>query len=119
MTPEEIQQIIDMLAEKLGPMAQVVWEAYVTQAGLSGIRAGLMAVALAILTLVSASLLAIFIWGIKHSKIQDDKEFCMGSAVFDGVAFVIVLVATIYVAVDAYMRLNNPAYYAIQMLLGR
>jgi hypothetical protein len=45
MTPEQIQKIVDLLAEKLGPMAEVVWAAYVRQAYLSAIQDTIMGVA--------------------------------------------------------------------------
>ena len=118
MTPDEIQKIIDMLAEKLGPMAEVVWEAYVRQAALSGLRMSVIAVVLGTLTAISGILLILFV--VFTARNQDgDRAWWGGASFCDACCFVPLLLATIWVAVDAYMRTHNPAYYAVQMLLGR
>jgi len=120
MTPEQIEQIIEMLAEKLGPMAEVVWEAYVAQAALTAMHWTLMSAVLGILTLTSLGFLIVFIGGgLNKDQSDGDREFCWASSCVDGIVFVVLLLMWLWVSVEAYMRLNNPAYYAIQMLLGR
>jgi Kef-type K+ transport system membrane component KefB len=120
MTPEQIEQVIDMLAEKLGPMAQVVWEAYLRQAALSSMRASFITAVLAILTLTCAIALGAFLYGVKvPEKDKGDHAFWGWCAAVDSLFFVAFLFTAIHIGIDAYMRIHNPAYYAIQMLLGR
>ena len=119
MTPQEVEQIIDMLAEKLGPMAQVVWEAYIAQAVLMGMRSTCIAITMGVLVVISACLLGLFVYCSITGPSGEDRDFCVGASVADALVFVVLLLGTIWVAVDAYMRVHNPGYYAIQMLLGR
>jgi len=131
VTPEQLEQIVDMLAEKLGPMAEVVWEAYIRQATLTATRWGVAAVMLGILTVVSLGFLVWFIVGtIRECRRASGSPSCEecnknidgfypSSALIDGFVFVGLLMTAVWVGIEAYMRLNNPAFYAIQMLLGR
>jgi hypothetical protein len=118
MTEEEIRKIIEMLAEKIGPMSEVVWQAYVRQAALTGMRTSIIAVVLGILAAISGGLLILFMIYVARNQ-DDDRGWWSGACFCDGLCFASLLLATIWVGVDAYMRIHNPAYYAIQMLLGR
>ena len=130
MTPQEIEQIIDMLVEKLGPMGGQVWYAYTRQAYLQGIIVGIGFLLVLALTLTA---FGISLWAVTKLKkmgarpqepaslkrAYDEDEgtyFCtLFGAAISAIAFLIPL---LLVANEA-LRLINPEYYALQMLLGR
>lgn len=130
MTPEEIQQIIDMLAEKLGPMAQVVWEAYLRQVYINVAQSGLLGLFLVIGGCVG---LLIGYKCLKQRRVMVaaranpadryshpygdtlPSEFGMGLGFGLGSGAI-----TLGLWILTYcLQVLNPQYAAIQMLLGR
>ena len=112
MTPEQIEQIIDMLAEKLGPIGGQVWSIYMRQVYVGALGALLWLVAF----LVGS---AIFVraarWVCANSKDYDKNMFAFflyAGALACGIAALCALTFGV-------LRILNPEYHAIQMLLGR
>ena len=117
MTAEQIEQIVDMLAEKLGPIGAEVWAVYVRQVYVGIAESAFVA----LLCLVGAAALS---WLTRHllrkrakagSYDQIDYEFAL-MFVLGALAFIVVVGGC---AALGLFRLLNPEYYAIQMLLGR
>lgn len=112
MTPEQIEQIIDTLAEKLGPMAVIVWQAYVRQ-----VYVNVLGGALWVVGFLAA---AFGCWALtrKCKAVKDsvDREFLTVIAYIG----VIVCVALAFCSFTFdVLKVLNPEYWAIQMLLGR
>jgi len=131
MTPQEITQIIDILAERLGPMAEVVWVAYVRQTQLHGWAwLGIAVILLAITTVCLGAVLkagrdlrqigpdAESSYEARYAAEQNRKAAESLLCCFGGVGCCS-LVLFIYACAAAMMRLANPSFYAIQALLGR
>ena len=111
MTPE---QIINLLAEKLGPMAEVVWAAYVRQVYVHAFG-GLVWALVFIGGAVLCWRLALKVQGKKWED-DIDKGFLLAGA-YAGVACCLVLAICAF-TFDV-LKILNPEYWAIQWLLGR
>ena len=112
MTPEQVEQIIEMLSEKLGPLGEHVWAVYMRQVYVDAVGALLWLVAF----LVGS---AIFVkaarWVCANSSDYDKNVFAFflyAGAMACGVAVLCALTFGV-------LRILNPEYHAIQMLLGR
>ena len=123
MTPQEIEQIIEMLAEKLGPIGGQVWGIYVRQVYVSVIAETALGI-LSLLVCVGSCLG--LVWCEKaRRRVIDKNPYSICAA--DGESMWLVVVGIIagitgFMAVSllsALFKLLNPHYYAIQMLLGR
>lgn len=119
MDPDQINEILDIFAERLGPMGTHIWEVFVRQQIISwwtGFSTAL------IMAPLGTALLA---WGIKKVRpywSQDDAPtsawIALVLAVIGGI-FTAVGTMGLIVAVFTVTQLFNPEYYAILDLLGR
>jgi uncharacterized membrane protein len=129
MTPEEIQQIIDMLAEKLGPLAQTVWEAYLKQVYIQAAQNAFLGILLIIGGCIG---LAIGYKCFKQRQVivaarksQDRYGHAYGDTIDQelgmGLGFGLGSTATVLgvFILSFCVQILNPEYTAIQMLLGR
>jgi len=123
MTPQEIEQIIDMLIEKLGPIGGQVWSIYVRQVYIQ--TAQNIAVGLLFL-LAAVGFLLGGIWSAKsylRAKNASPNHYGVGDRQAVGIIICGILGPAALVFGVIYlvstMALFNPEYYAIQMLLGR
>jgi len=112
MTPQEIAQITQVLAEKLGPLAEVVWAAYMRQ-----VYVNVLGGALWMVVLLGA---AFACWRLAR-KCQEikgslDREFEMVFAY--GGAVLCLILAFCALTFDV-LKVLNPQYWAIEALLGR
>ena len=112
MTPEQVAQIIEMLAEKLGPLGEHVWTIYVRQVYVDVVGGVLWIIAL-LIGAVAFQRLAIRARGMSSSV---DREF-MGAGAYIGIAVCILL--AFCALTFGVLKILNPEYHAIQMLLGR
>lgn len=129
MTPQEIEQIIDMLAEKLGPIGGQVWSIYVRQVYVSIVVSVLWAVlflAVGIVGMVAGILIQ---RRLKRDRAASKDPQGHWENYFDPTLYYS-SIATAYglggtglvlaaLALSECVKLLNPEYYAIQMLLGR
>ena len=123
MTPEQVEQIIEMLAEKLGPLGEHVWAIYVRQVYISVIGDMIGAV---IFLLAALGFLLGGIWcARRYTRNQEAKPHSYGVGEYQIIGLTIcgicgptALVIGI-LALSTVIRPLNPEYYAIQMLLGR
>ena len=135
MSPDEINQIIDMLQKKLGPISQTVWEAYVRQQYVIGVQQILLGVAFLIATGIGAYVIHV-IWsvlkeyqdefdakkaanptGYNGTRPDGDAEAAM--TVLVGIVAVVLFLIGAWLISDGIGHLVNPTYGAIQGLLGR
>ena len=123
MTPQEIEQIINTLVEKLGPIGGQVWSIYVRQVYVGVITD----VVLGILSLLAGvGFLLGARWCLKsysRARATDPHGYGVGesqciAAILCTILGPLVIIAGT-VALTTLFRLMNPQYYAIQMLLGR
>jgi len=109
MTPE---QIIETLAQKLGPMAEVAWAAYLKQ-----VYVNVFGGALWMMVFFGAALVC---WRLAHKyqgiKDSTDRELAIVAA-YIGVVTCLLLAFCAFVF--DVLKILNPEYHAIQMLLGR
>ena len=112
MTPQEIAQITQALAEKLGPLAEVVWAAYMRQVYVNIFGGALW--------MVGFLVAAFACWQLAHKcqeiKGSTDREFVMAFA-YGGTVLCLIL-AFCALTFDV-LKILNPQYHAIEMLLGR
>ena len=122
MTPQEIEQIINMLIEKLGPIGGQVWSIYVKQVYVN-VATNLFVSLVCLLALVGALL------GLRHCikeyKRATSKDPYGGKAQLVGAGAVTSATIAAFCGLmvlfclPEVFQLLNPEYYAIQMLLGR
>ena len=123
MTPQEIEQILDMLIEKLGPVGGHVWSIYVHQVYIEALAGGLVG------ALLLLAALGMLIGGIYSAKcyLAIDRNphghYGAGDRWLNGIIACVIagptcLITGMIFASDL-IRLFNPEYYAIQMLLNR
>ena len=126
MTPEQVEQIIEMLAEKLGPLGEHVWAIYVRQVYISVIGDMIGAV---MFLLAALGFLLGGIWcANRYTRNQEAKprdsyaygvgEYQVIGLVICGICGPTALIIGLW-GLSTVTRLLNPEYYAIQMLLGR
>jgi len=123
MTPQEIEQILDMLIEKLGPIGGHVWSIHVRQVYVMALADGVAT----ILLLLAA--LGFLIGGIycarRYLSIERGPEYRygVGERWISGVIGCAIGGPTFLVFGlifgSGLLKLLNPEYYAIQLLLGR
>ena len=132
MTPQEIEQIIDVLVEKLGPIGGQVWAIYIRQVWFEGL---LWAFGELIILLLALTALAVAFYGLRRMiKLHAGKSKDMGSDErwefeqdenFWGWTITAASIGTVVFAglflalLSQLLRLVNAEYFAIQMLLGR
>ena len=109
MTPE---QIVNMLAEKLGPMAEVAWAAYLKQVYINVFGGVLL-----MMVFLGAALTC---WRLAHKyrevKDSSDRELAIAAA-YIGVVTCLLLAFCAFVF--DVLKILNPQYWAIEALLGR
>lgn len=109
MTPE---QIVNMLAEKLGPMAEVAWAAYLKQVYINVFGGALWMVGFLVAALACWRLVR------KSERIKDDDyRIAARVGAYAGIVFCLVLAFCAF-TFDV-LKILNPEYWAIQSLLGR
>jgi len=123
MTPEQIEQIINMLAEKLGPLGEHVWSVYVRQVYVSTL--GDM-VGGALLLLAALGFLLGGVWcARRYMRNRRAESYQYNAGEYQAIGLIICgicgpfALAIGVIAISQVIRLFNPEYYAIQMLLGR
>lgn len=123
MTPGQIEQIIDMLVEKLGPIGEQVWSIYVRQVY---VNAGATLVWAVALLSVAGIGVAIGIEALKRLRYQEKtSQYYVDADTYyavTGMAWGFAGIALIFgfLALTAGLQyILNPEYYAIQMLLGK
>ena len=112
MTPEQIEQIIEMLSEKLGPLGEVVWAVYMRQVYIDVLGGFLWMASL----LVAAFVCWRFARKCQGIKDSMDRELGTLCAYF---GFVCCLLLAFCALIFDVLKVLNPEYHAIQMLLGR
>ena len=108
----ELEQIIEMLIEKLGPLGEHVWTVYVRQVYVNAFAALIWLVAL----LVGSAICIKSARWVDASSEDYDKEFFVFSLYAGAVTCVVVALCILTFEV---FQVLNPEYHAIQMLLGR
>jgi len=116
MTPQEIEQIIDMLIEKLGPIGGQVWSIYVRQVYVNAFGSMLWMILLLIGAVVA------FYWlrrGISRYRSGSQSDNTIAMLVGGGIGLGWCLFFAFGTFTFGVLKILNPEYYAIQMLLGR
>jgi len=118
---EQIAAILDLLTQRFGGLATEVWSIYVRQKLIEGVLGTVSGAGM----LLSVPL---FVWltvryGKKADKAgrdegRDDSGEVILCIAFGAVA-IILLVAGMLLVTPAVPKMLNPAYYALQSLLGR
>lgn len=116
MTPQEIEQILDMLAEKLGPYAEMVWGVYVRQVYVGVAKDVFLALLFFACGAAGVWLIKMFIGKWKKGKSYDD---CWDIAAIITLVVTVFCFALGFLGLSGLFNLLNPEYHAIQMLLGR
>ena len=110
MTPEQLEQIVNTLVEKLGPIGEHVWTAYVKQ-----VYVNVLGSAIWLLAFVLGACACV--WAARRAaKPNGGDEFDVYIAwCAAGFLLLLALVAFTF----GVLQVINPEYHAIQMLLGR
>lgn len=142
MTVEEIEQILEMLAEKLGPAAEHILGIYVRQVWLEGLLWGFGELVIFLLALTSL-VIALYAWrrfgALVKPELEDwaktgstgreryqkaiqayrDRESLWTWTMAGALIACAFWVVTFTLCCSQLLRLVNPEYFAIQMLIGR
>lgn len=122
MGPEEIQAILDMLAERLGPMATKLFAMYMRQVVIEAYRD----IILALVFLPGGVALARYALRCSHARLEAAKEHGRysdeigryGAYTWGAGAIAFMLIALgVMLLIYAPITLLNPEYAAIQRLL--
>lgn len=123
MTPEQIEQILDMLVEKLGPIGEHVWSVFVRQVYVEAIFEGVIGI---LFLLAALGFLAGGVWSAKRYAKAKAESSCYDAgdySLFGGILPCVLLGSLTFMlavaCLSGLVRLFNVEYYAIQMLLGR
>jgi uncharacterized membrane protein YidH (DUF202 family) len=123
MTPQEIQQIIDMLIEKLGPIGGQVWSIYVRQVYVHVVAN--VALGMALLLCGFVGLAVGYVAYKRRAQIMANRKPIRYDDIIAeewsmGLGFILgsIALALGFVTLLGLVQLLNPEYYAIQ-LLGR
>ena len=118
MTPQEISKILEELAAILGPIAETVWDIHVRQFYIGvTLEFGLGLV----LFLISMACLGLGLWARKsHMRKQKRREDTLVEEISMAVATALGVFCFLFcwVPLASILRLLNPEYYIIQLLLG-
>jgi len=112
MTPEQIEQIINTLIERLGPIGGQVWSIYVRQVYVDVFGGALW--------MVGFLMAALACWRLirRCEDIEDHADYIFAKVgAYAGV--VVCLLLAFCAFVFDVLKAINPQYHAIQMLLGR
>ena len=123
----ELEQIIEMLIEKLGPLGEHVWTVYVRQVYLMAVQEFVFA----LLLLAGGGVLVAlskWLWAQRQTAVENNRgksypwtndtfgwDMATMVAVIGACCVIVFGVASLLGCLDVL----NPEYYAIQMLLGR
>jgi len=122
MTPQEVEQILDMLVEKLGPIGTHVWSIYVRQVYIEAWAQGIFGI-LCLLAVIGSTIG--LIWCCKqYKKVKEsDRSYGAGERQLIGIIISVIIAGVAGFCVPfllyGFTLLFNPEYHAIQMLLGR
>ena len=115
MTPQEIEQIIDMLVEKLGPTGLHIWSVYIRQVYIQ------VAMDMFYTVLMTLGAIVSFLAGYKCMKRYQEgpslNSWDLGALAGFMIGICLILMALI--VSNGIAALFNPEYHALQMLLGR
>ena len=114
MNPTDISKILDILVERLGPMGQATWDTMVKQVLINaqvqqtwGIWLCALAGVFLLLTIGKA--------GFESRWGNADWSYCW---LWASLAICCIIPGVLCLT-SAFLGFSNPAYYAIQLLLGR
>lgn len=134
MSSGEINKIVDTLAQKLGPMAQQVWDAYVRQQYVIGIQQIVIG-SIMLLGVIGCGVVIRLAW--RHYQRENakfeatkknggygygsgpDGEGEVGISAAAGVIGLVLLAVGMLLVAEGIGHIVNPAYGAVQGLLGR
>lgn len=115
MNPTDISKILDILVERVGPMGQATWETMLRQVQIGAALLRAWGLALCVIVLLLAGLGGMICRAESRKEYnQDTSPGCLCFVI----AFFFAIIAAVLFT-DAYQRFSNPAYYAIQLLMGR
>jgi hypothetical protein len=115
MSASDINNLINTLAEKLGPLGKVVWDSYIRQQIVIGCDELVWAVVLAGVA-IGAVTVTVHCWRDEEFNSENGPVgFFVVGCVIAPTAFL----AALGLGLDAVGHLANPQYGAIQALLGR
>jgi hypothetical protein len=110
-----ILQRIDALAAKIGTTAQHIWDVYVAQAKVEGVR-DLMIVGIMLTMAIVTGIGFKWFWFKAKKADSDIEDFFVFMAGFCVIAFIISVVCTFSFAYSAVGEFLNPQYWAFQHL---
>jgi len=108
MDPKLVNETISILAEKLEPLGQRVWEAYVKQVVIDGILA----------ILITSIYVGLSIYGVQRLWPIAKEDTIDSTATWMCIAVILLFAFIVFVIGIAYGRcIINPDYCAVQRLL--
>jgi hypothetical protein len=122
MNADQINQVINELAAKLGPLGRTVWDAYVRQQLVVGYQELGFAVVL-LVVMIGLLVVARMVWNARakahlanpRANLSEYEGGTTGALLSGAVC----LCLTLLLVSDGIAHLVNPQYGAVQALLGR
>lgn len=116
---DKVSQYIDALAANLGVAASHVYETMVRQMVVEGVVYSIfLSLLLAVLTFLGIKLIKITVAKWDEIYRDDWEAFVYIGWVVGGIAYIILLIASVVTIPESIMRIYNPEYFVIRDLLS-